>query len=93
MIHQSTYASSDHEYDDEYPSLRQDDIIEPYIAGVDDNINDDNTYNNTENSNTNSHDDSYINTTDNTYVLQPPNDANTEYEDTKDANTEYENTK
>ena len=75
----SRYDHSDHEDNDEYPYLHYDDIVEPDIAGVDDNINDDDADNNTDDTNTNVHNDANINTTDNTDVLQPPIDYNTEY--------------
>ena len=84
------YAPSDHEDDDKYPSIHQDDIIEPGISGVDNNINDHDAYKNTDDANTNIHNNSDINTTDNVYELQPPNDANTKDKDTKYDNTEDE---
>ena len=83
------YALSDHEEDYEFSSLHHDEIIEPDISGVDNNINNKNADNNTDDSNADVHDDAEINTTDNTDVLQPPNYANTKDEDTKDVNTEY----
>ena len=55
---------------------------------MDSNINDDDAGNKTDDANTYVHNDSNINTTYNKYLLQPPNDANTEDEDTKDANIE-----
>ena len=88
-----SYAPYDHKGGDDYPSLHHGDIIELDIAGLYDNINDDNYDNNTDDANTNVHEDSDINTTDNAYVPKSPNDANTEDEDTKYANTEYEDTK
>ena len=87
------YAPYDHEDDYENPYIRHDDIIELDIAGVDDNINDSGSDNNTDGANTYIHNDSEINTTDNTYVLQPPSEDNTEDKGTKNANIEYEDTK
>ena len=87
------YAPSDHEDDDEYPSIHQDDIIEPGISGVDNNINDHDADKNTDDANTNVHDNADINTTENVYELQPPNDANTKDKNTKYANTKDEDTK
>ena len=74
---ESRYAPSDHEDDGEYPSLHNNDIVEPDISGVDANINDDDAENNTDDANTDTHNDANINTTDNIDVLQPPNDVNT----------------
>ena len=89
----SIYSPSYHEDDDEHPSLHYDKIIEPEIAGVDDNINDDDADNNTDDANTDVHDDSGIiiknkdepntNCADTNYnadLIQPPNDYNTEDE-------------
>ena len=90
-------APSDHDNDDAYPSIHHGNIIETYIAGVGGNFNDDDDDNNTNDDNTNVHDDAEINinnndkpktncadTNDNTDVLQLPNDAITEHEETND---------
>ena len=85
-----SYAPSDHEDDDGYPSLPHDKIVEQDISGVDYKIKDDNADSNTADSKRDIPNDA---NTEDGDVLQPPNDANTKYEDTKDAKIEDEDTK